>query len=136
MEGDSSANRQPAEDDDASDDVEDSSWVLIPLAALMIPILGVSQGNDGGAAIAIAVAVALVLAVATLLARMLMVQRHNLRMTELRAERRLAQEESQQLMQANQMLERNRTIEELRLAVRDAEAQAQTDHGPEREQLR
>jgi len=61
------------ENEVSDDDVDDSTWVLIPLSALMIPILAVSDGTAAGGAIQVAVAVSLIMAVGAVLARMLLV---------------------------------------------------------------
>lgn len=102
--------------------IGDGAWVLVPLAALMIPILAVSDGVAGGSAIPLAVAVTMVMVVGAVLARMLMAQRHSLRMRELQAERAIAEAEARQMSQANQVIENNRTIQELRQAVASADS--------------
>lgn len=104
--------------------VSDGLWVLVPIMALMIPILGISDGMAGGQAIPFAIAVCVVMAVGAVLTRMLMAQRHTMRMTELRAERDIADAEARQLTQANQVIENNRTMQELRQAVRETDAAA------------
>jgi len=104
--------------------VSDGLWVLVPIMALMIPILGISDGMDGGRAIPVAIAVCVVMAVGAVLTRMLMAQRHAMRMTELRAEQDIAEVEARQLTEANQVIENNRTMQELRQAVREAETPA------------
>lgn len=90
-------------DDEA--DAEDRSWnwaYLIPILALMIPIVAIAGSS---AWFTWVVAIAAVLGGSTLAGKYLLDHRHDLRMQELEVERRLLAEERSQLDLANRILE-------------------------------
>lgn len=95
------------------DDGGDEFWVLVALAALLIPITAVSNSS----APVLAVAAVMVIAAIVLGGRMLMDRRHRHRLAEIEAEAGLAREERLSLAQANQLLDRNSRRAELRDAI-------------------
>lgn len=112
-------------DDEVSGGIfADNPWLLIPLTALMIPIIAVITETD---AVALQIALGLVVLViaAAVAARGLMTHRHGLRMAELEAQARLAEADSEQLAQANRIIDQNAKIAELRSALTAQESQTE-----------
>lgn len=91
-------------------------WVLIPLAALSIPIIAV-LGESESPLLPAAFAAIVVLAAVTLAIRSLMTHRHNLRMVELEARERIATTERERLAAAERVLELDDGIADLKSAV-------------------
>lgn len=88
-------------------------WILVPLAALMIPIIAIAGNNPVFWAI---FAMAVVLGGGTLAARNLMSHRHELRMAEIEAQAKVMAEERAQLEVANRILDAD--VAELRSQFR------------------
>ena len=88
-------------------------WVLIPLAALSVPIFSVIGGN---AVLSAVVGGSLGLVAVTLAVRSLMTHRHNLKMEELAAQERIVRAEREQLTAAERILEMD-TLGELGRAL-------------------
>lgn len=89
----------------------DNIWILIPLAALSIPIFAVV--NDGP--LVWVLGAVIVLVALTLAARSLMTHRHELRIRELEAQERIVRAERDQLSAAERLLE----LDDLGRAVRE-----------------
>lgn len=89
------ANKQP-------EGLGDNIWILIPLAALSIPIFAV-VGADSPLTYAIAGVIALV--AVTLAVRFLMTHRHRLKMEELEARERIVRAEREHLSAAERILD-------------------------------
>ena len=105
--------------DKAGDDKDrDASvWVLVPLTALMIPIIAVADGNT---LVLVGVGLAFLAVVASVVARSLMDHRHDLRLREIEAERRLIVEDRLRFQDANRVLDSDLAIPQLRAALDDA----------------
>lgn len=97
--------------DEHRDGLGDNIWILVPLAALSIPIFAVV----GSGPLAWVLGGVIALAAVTLAARSLMTHRHRLRMQELEAKERIARAEREQLSAAQRLLE----LDDLGGAVRD-----------------
>lgn len=97
-------------------------WLAIPLLALSVPVVGIVAGTE---AIALQIAIGLIALIVTigLMARSLMTHRHQLRMSELEAQARLAKVDNEQLEQANRIIEQNAKIIELRSALKAQQEQ-------------
>lgn len=95
----------------------DNIWVLIPLAALMIPIFAVLGSAENTGVFWIFGGVVAVAAV-TLAARSLMTHRHNLKMDELVAQERIVRAEREHLSAAERILEMDDGRTDLGDAVR------------------
>lgn len=80
----------------------DNIWVLIPLAALSIPIFAVIGENDIFSGV---IAGVIALLAVTLAVRSLMTHRHNLKMEELEARERIVRAEREHLSTAERILE-------------------------------
>lgn len=102
------ANKQP-------EGLGDNIWILIPLAALSIPIFAVI-GNSTILTTTVAGVVGL-LAV-TMAIRSLLTHRHRLRMEELEAQERIVRAERDQLTAAERLLEMDEGLGDLGDAVR------------------
>ena len=104
----------------------DQWWVLIPLAALSIPILAVSPWMAAGL-----IGVALIAAV-TIAAKVIMNHRHRLKLQELGMRQRIAEAEASQLESANRVIEQNAQMRDLREAINieDATKTASGDATP------
>lgn len=97
------------------DGLGDNIWILIPLAALSIPIFAIIGEN----VILTSVIAGLVALIGiTLALRSLMTHRHNLRMEELEAQERIARAEREQLSAAQRILELDGGAVDLGEAVR------------------
>lgn len=94
----------------------DSLWVLVPLAALMIPIIAVSDGNT---VLVWAIAAAFVIAAGGLVGRSLMDRAHRHRLAEMEAKARLEAAERERLREANRVLDTDDRVRELRQSIRD-----------------
>lgn len=92
----------------------DTIWILVPLAALSIPIFAVIGDNT-----ALTVAVGVVLAIVAIVigARSLMTHRHELTMRELEARERIVRAEKEQLTEAQRIIDRDTNIPDLRSAI-------------------
>ena len=100
------------------DGLGDNIWILIPLAALSIPIFAIIGEN----VILTSVIAGLVALIGiTLALRSLMTHRHNLRMEELEAQERIARAEREQLSAAQRILELDGGAVDLGEAVRHTE---------------
>ncbi len=97
------------------DGLGDNIWILIPLAALSIPIFAVIGENT---ILTTTVAAVVALMAVTLAIRSLMTHRHRLRMEELEAQERIIQAERQQLSAAERLLEVDDALGDLDQAVR------------------
>ena len=104
----------------------DQWWVLIPLAALSIPILAVSPWMAAGL-----IGVALI-AAGTIAAKIIMNHRHRLKLQELGMRQRIAEAEASQLESANRVIEQNAQMRDLREAINieDATKTASGDATP------
>jgi len=100
---------------DKSDGLGDNIWILIPLAALSIPIFAVI-GNSTILTTTVAGVVGL-LAV-TMAIRSLLTHRHRLRMEELEAQERIVRAEREHLTAAERLLEMDEGLGDLNDAVR------------------
>ncbi len=103
----------------------DNLWILVPLAALSIPIIAVLGSADNWVVSAAVVGLMVLIAV-TFIIRSLMTHRHNLRMRELEAQERIAHIEQQRLTAAERLLERDDGVADLRDAVRRNPADPET----------
>lgn len=112
--------------DSDKDDKDGSSniWILIPLMALMIPIIAVGSSSEQAAAFWAVLATALLLGGGTFAARSLMTHRHRLRMIEIEAQAKIAAEERHQLEAANRILDADSAAAELREQLRAERARA------------
>jgi len=97
----------------------DAWWVLIPLAALSIPILAVSP------VMAVGLIALVVIAAGTVATKVLMNHRHNLRLHELGMQQKIAELEASQLESANRVIEQNARLQDLRDAVSVKHEQSQ-----------
>lgn len=88
----------------------DNVWVLIPLAALSIPIFAVI----GDSPLVWVIGGVIALAAVTLAIRSLMTHRHSLKMEELEARERIVRAERDQLSAAERLLE----LDDLGQAIR------------------
>ena len=88
--------------DDKGDGWGDSIWVLVPLAALSIPIFAVIGSN---VILTSVIAAVIGLVAITLAARSLMTHRHRLLMQELEARERIVRAEREQLGAAERILQ-------------------------------
>lgn len=77
-------------------------WVLIPLAALSIPILGILTDDGAGTWV---VGLVLVVAAVTAATRHLLVLRHRLRLEELAAQERVALAERERFAAIDRLVE-------------------------------
>ena len=89
----------------------DNVWVLIPLAALSIPILAIMKDTSWIGWVFGAVALVTALTVAT---RSLMNHRHSLKMKEIEAQERVMLAEREHLASAQRILELDDVQERLR----------------------
>lgn len=105
-------------------DRDSSIWVLVPLAALMIPIIAVADGN---ALVLVGVGAAFLVIVLGVVARSLMDYRHELRLKEIEAERRLIQEDRLRFDDAKRVLDRDSELRELRSAIDQPAERSGTD---------
>lgn len=103
-------------DEPSPQDNSPQAWVLIPLAALSIPIIGVLGAADSPLLSGVFAAVVMLAAV-TLAARSLMTHRHNLRMVEREAQERISRADGERLAVAERVLELDDGVTELRAAV-------------------
>ena len=117
-----------ARNDGDDKDRDSSIWVLVPLTALMIPIIAVADGN---ALVLIGVGLAFLTVVASVVARSLMDHRHDLRLREIEAERRLILEDRLRLQDANRVLDSDQALPHLREAIQDAAAETTADPAEE-----
>lgn len=97
----------------------DSVWTLVPVLIALAIVLSASES----VIIAAAVAAAIIIAIGSLAVRGVLTYRHQLKLEEINAQMQLSRYESQQLEQANLVLERNDTRSGLR-DLRDALGQA------------
>lgn len=80
-------------------------WILVPLAALSIPILAIALGNEDAAPVfAVVIAAVALIAAVTFAVRNVVGFRHRLRLQELAAQERLAQAERERFRAAERML--------------------------------
>lgn len=93
---------------------DDRIWILVPLAALCIPIFAVIGDNTP---LLILIGGLLALAGVVLAARSLMTHRHNLTMKELDARERITLAERAQLTEAQRILELDDRLPDLKSAV-------------------
>lgn len=96
----------------------DSGWnwaYLIPLMALMIPIVAIAGEAIGNIAIAVGIIGAVALALGGV--RALMNHRHELRMKELAAQREIARIEAGKLEKADRILSADDQLSQLRAEV-------------------
>lgn len=95
----------------------DNIWVLIPLAALTIPILAVSGGSESP--LTWSVGVLVIVVAVTLAVRSLMTHRHNLRLKEIEAQERASRAEREHLSAAQRILDLDDGVADLGDALRD-----------------
>ena len=99
----------------------DNIWILIPLAALSIPIFGIIGEN---VILTSVVSGVVVLIAVTLAIRSLMTHRHRLKMEELEARERIIRAEREQLSAAEKILELDNAAIDLAAAIeREKDAQ-------------
>ncbi len=102
-------------------------WVLIPLAALSIPIIAVLGQATNADWIGWIIAILATIGGVTLSARSLMTHRSRLRIEELEARERVLRAEHEQLSAAEQILARDTGLHDLRQVVqRQAETETET----------
>ncbi len=97
---------------------KDTGWnwaYIIPILALMIPIVAIA--GDAVASIAIAAGIIGAVALALGGVRSLMAYRHELRMKEIEAQRDIARLEASRLEQADRILSADDRLAELRAEV-------------------
>lgn len=94
----------------------DSGWAIIPVVALFIPLFAISAALESEI-LQIAVSLAIVIVMSGMLARSLLAQRHMHRIEELETQASLTRAESEQLAQANRIMDQNAEIRELRNAI-------------------
>ena len=95
----------------------DGGWhwaYLIPILALMIPIVAITNLDLTEILTSAMAAVVAAIAAGTVAGRYLLGYRHELRMTELEAQRELTALESHQLSEAQRLLDLDDRIDELR----------------------
>ena len=91
------------------------NWAyLIPILALMIPIVAITNLDLTEILTSLMAAVIAAIAAGTVAGRYLLGYRHELRMTELEAQRELATLESRQLTEAQRLLDLDDRIDGLR----------------------
>jgi len=91
------------------------NWAyLIPIMALMIPIVAITGLNLTEVLTSVMAAVVAAIAAGTVAGRYLLGYRHELRMTELEAQRELTALESRQLTEAQRLLDLDDRLDELR----------------------
>src|SRR5690606_21653835 len=99
----------------------DNIWILIPLAALSIPIFGIIGEN---VILTSVVSGVVVLIAVTLAIRSLMTHRHRVKMEELEARERIIRAQREQLSAAEKILERDTPATDLEAAIeREKDAQ-------------
>ncbi len=102
-------------------------WILIPLAALSIPIIAVLGQATNADWMGWIFGVLATIGAVTLSARSLMTHRSRLRIEELEARERVLRAEHDQLSAAEQILARDAGLHELRQVVqRDSETETET----------
>lgn len=95
----------------------DRSWnwaYLIPILALLIPIVAITNLNLTEVLTSVMAAVIASIAAGTVAGRYLLGYRHELRMAELEAQRELTALESHQLTEAQRLLDLDDRIDDLR----------------------
>lgn len=100
---------------DRKNGLGDNIWILIPLAALSIPIFAVIGEN---VILTSVISGVVVLFAVTLAIRSLMTHRHSLKMEELEARERIIRAEREQLSAAEKILELDNGAVDLDSAVR------------------
>lgn len=103
---------------DNRDSSGDHIWILIPLAALSIPIFAVIDSNVILSAVIGAV---IALVAVTLCGRYLISHRHRLKMVEMEAQERIVLAERSRLSTAERILELDSGVAELSEALRRPE---------------
>jgi len=97
------------------DGLGDNIWILVPLAALSIPIFAIIGEN---VILTSVVSGIIVLIAVTLAIRSLMTHRHRLKMEELEAQERIVRAEREQLSAAEKILELDNAIVDLEAAIK------------------
>ena len=97
------------------DGLGDNIWILVPLAALSIPIFAIIGEN---VILTSVVSGLIVLIAVTLALRSLMTHRHRLKMEELEAQERIVRAEREQLSAAEKILELDNAIVDLEAAIK------------------
>lgn len=97
----------------------DSIWILVPLAALSIPIFAIIGTN---VILTSVVAAVIGLVAITLAARSLMTHRHNLTMVELEAKERIVRAEREQMSAAERLLRVDDPSSDLGEAIRQPDS--------------
>jgi len=92
-------------------------WILIPLAALSIPIISILSDTES-LILEVAMGAAMILAILGVLTRGLMTHRHRLDIAHMEAQSRLAGEEAKRAAETNALLAKNAEVRQLRQAVR------------------
>lgn len=90
-------------------------WVyVVPLMALMIPIIAITEIDFNAVLTSSLAAVVVGIGVGTMAARSLLKYRHQLRLKELRAQQELIALESRQLTEAQRLLDLDDTASQMR----------------------
>ena len=97
------------------DGLGDNIWILVPLAALSIPIFAIIGEN---VILTSVVSGIIVLIAVTLAIRSLMTHRHRLKMEELEAQERIVRAEREKLSAAEKILELDNAIVDLEAAIK------------------